>query len=121
MITYRTIPIRDAVILTVDGEIDAQASQDLLRSIVQDAKVAGHHLLIDLRGTARPSALAYSEVHALVLGLVEHPSAFAGRIALLTDYDRLEKAQFFEAAAGHHGFEVRAFYDAAAAVSWLKL
>ena len=120
MTRYRTIPIRDVIVISVDGRLDLEASKELLLDVAKDTELSGRHLLLDIRGTE--STHDYREIFQLVQVLLEHPTAFTGRIALLTDYgDRFEKAQFFQAAATDNGFRVRAFFEPEPAVAWLQL
>lgn len=119
MASYHTVPINDVTEMTVEGDLDLEASREILLDVVRDAGLAGHHLLVDLRGAT--SALSFRDVYQLVQVLVEHPAAFSGRLALLDTYDKsLEKAQFFQSSASERGFQVRAFVDEDAAVAWLE-
>ena len=102
---YKIVPVNGFTRTTVEGALDVGSSAAMLRQVAADARVRGHHLLLDLRD-AEASGLSYSDVYRLVRMLSEHPRAFHNRIALLDTF--------------REGFEVRAFLDEAAAVLWLE-
>ena len=117
---YKIVPVNGFTRTTVEGALDVGSSAAMLRQVAADARVRGHHLLLDLRD-AEASGLSYSDVYRLVGMLAGHPHALLNRIALLDTFrPGFEKVQFFQASATDQGFEVRAFLDEAAAVRWLS-
>ena len=121
MSAIRVIRARDFIETTVDGALDFARSRQVLLDIACANAREQLDLLIDLR-RADGQRLSYAEVYRLLPVLQERPEAFAGKIALLDDYDNegFAKVQFFEASAGLHGFQVRTFTDYEPAMRWLQ-
>jgi hypothetical protein len=117
-VDLRVIHARDFIRTTVAGEFHLEESKRLLLELAEANAEAHYNLLVDIRDME--SDLSYPDVYELAKVLADHAESFQGKTALLDVYDgRFEMTQFFQAAAEHLGFAVKAFIDFEAAVTWI--
>lgn len=121
MPAIRIVHAHDFIETTVDGTLDLAQSRRLFLAIACANAEEQLDLLIDIR-SADNKRMSYREIYLLLPALEERREAFAGKIALLDEYDNdgFAKAQFFGAAATLHGFQVRTFIDYEPAMRWLQ-
>ena len=114
---FETAPAAGVAAVTVDGGLSMDSVREALLRLAHPTAPPPHRVLLDFR-PARGS-LSSRDVFQLVRVLTDHPEAFGGRIALLDNYKRYDKAEFFCAAAAELGFEFQAFLTPQDATNWL--
>jgi hypothetical protein len=116
---FETAPAAGVAAVTVDGGLSMDSVREALLRLAHPTAPPPDRVLLDFR-PARGS-LSSRDVFQLVRVLTDHPKAFGGRIALLDNYKRYDKAEFFCASAAELGFEFQAFLDPQDAADWLQM
>lgn len=116
----RVIPAQEFLRADVHGRLDLPASKLLLEQLA--AACAGspeRHVLIDVRDISA-AQLSSVDLFELVQALRGRGLGLLNRIAVLRRVrDGFDRARFFEMLAADRGFQVSAFEDFEAALTWL--
>ncbi|MGH9939704.1 MAG: hypothetical protein ACREAM_25975 [Blastocatellia bacterium] len=118
-LNIRVIKSQDFLKATPTGELDLEASKQVLTKIASENSAPGQYdILIDARQTT--GNLSFTDITELVDVMVEHRDSFRSQLAILARPEStLEVARFMELYAGNRGFNVAAFKDFEEAINWL--
>jgi len=118
-LNVRVIHSQDFLKATPSGELDLEASKQLLLDLAMKNSASGQYdILVDARQAT--SNLSLTDVAELVDVMVEHRDSFRSQLAILTRPEStLELTKFMELYAGNRGFQVAAFKDFEEAMNWL--
>ncbi len=116
----RVIPAHEFLRADVSGHLDLPASKLLLEQLAAaSAGSPDRHILIDVRGISA-AQLSSVDLFELVQALRRVGLGLLNRIAVLRRArDGFDRARFFEMLAAERGFQVGAFEDFEAALTWL--
>ena len=115
----RVIPIREFMKTNITGEIDLQASRDMLARLMEACKRENMtRILLDTREATSHATM--TDVWTLAKDLGSLGLSFENRVAILNQpKDDFDRAAFLELVAGNRGFHVRAFREFEDAFTWL--
>jgi DNA-binding response OmpR family regulator len=110
----------DFIKSTPTGDLDMNASKEGFAQIAATGTdLQDYTVLIDLRDVK--SRLLKTDINELASELVEYGKTFRRKTAVLARADEdFDQATFFEDAAQHHGFRVKAFTVFEDAIIWLS-
>ena len=115
----RIIHAHDFVSATPNGQLNLEASEQLMRDVVGLSQpLQEFDILVDTRGAA--STLSATDLWFLADRMVNYPKTFAGRIAILCPTGRFDHASFFSLCAGNKGMDMQAFTSYEEAMKWLN-
>ena len=116
----RIIPAAEFLQITIDGAIDIDSSEQILRQIAASCREHNqHHVLID--GSRIPEgSLSVIDVYQLGSGLQAFGFGPSHRIAILYHPGREERAKFLELVATNRGASLRVFENIENARAWLS-
>src|SRR5690242_13108593 len=115
----RVIPIREFMKTDLTGEIDLNASRELLRELMAACKRENMtRILIDSREASSHSTML--DVWTLARDLGSLGVTHENRVAVLNrPKDGFDRAAFLELCAGNRGYHMRAFREFEPAFIWL--
>ena len=115
----RVIPIRDFLKTDITGELDVNATRDMLSKIMAACRREKMtRILIDCREASTHSTV--TEVWTLARDLGALGVTHDNRVAVLNrPKDGFDRAAFLELCATNRGYHFRAFRDFEAAFAWL--
>jgi len=118
-LNVRVIRSQDFLKATPSGELDLEASKQLLLALAMKNSASDQYdILVDARHAT--SRLSLTDVAELVDVMIENRDSFRSQLAILTRPEStLEIAKFMELYAGNRGFQVAAFKDFEEAINWL--
>jgi len=101
------------------GELDLEASEELLAAIVKaSANLDDYEILVDTRQAE--GTLSASDLWFLAQRLVSHRKTFSRKMAVLCPEERFDRARFFALCGENQGFNIRAFVSYEEAMDWLN-
>jgi hypothetical protein len=115
----RVIPVREFLKTRITGEIDLNASRDMLGELMSACKRENMtRILIDTREAISHSTV--TDVWTLARDLGSLGVTHENRVAVLNQpKDEFDRAAFLELCAGNRGYHIRAFREFEAAFAWL--
>ena len=115
----RVIPVREFMKTQISGEVDLNASRNMLCELMAFAKREQmSRLLIDCREASSGSSVL--DLWTLAKDLGSLGLSPQHRVALLNrPKDEFDRGAFLELCAGNRGFQIKAFREFEAAVAWL--
>ena len=115
----RVIPIREFMKSDLTGEIDLNASRELLRELMAACKREKMtRILIDSREASSHSTML--DVWTLARDLGSLGVTHENRVAVLNrPKDNFDRAAFLELCASNRGYHLRAFREFEVAFAWL--
>ena len=115
----RVIPIREFMKSDLTGEIDLNASRELLRELMAACKRENMtRILIDSREASSHSTML--DVWTLARDLGSLGVTHENRVAVLNrPKDNFDRAAFLELCASNRGYHLRAFREFEVAFGWL--
>lgn len=115
----RVIPIREFMKTNITGEIDLNASREMLSQLMEECKRENmSRILIDSREASSHSTML--DVWTLARDLGSLGVSHENRVAVLNrPKDNFDRAAFLELCATNRGYQVKAFREFEQAFAWL--
>ena len=115
----RVIPIREFMKTDITGEVDVNATRDMLSQLMAACKRENMtRILIDVREASSHSSVL--EVWTLAKDLGSLGVTHENRVAVLNrPKDHFDRGAFLELCATNRGYQLRAFREFEAAFAWL--
>jgi hypothetical protein len=106
--SIRIIRAKDFIHATPRGEVKLGKSEEMLERIVSATRdLDQFQILIDVRRAT--GKLTPQELWVLAQRLQKYRTTFSQRTAVLTPFERKERAEFFALCAGSSGFNIQVF------------
>ena len=104
----KIIRAKDFIHATARGEVKLGTSEEILEKIVAATKdLDQFQILIDVRRST--GRLTPQELWSLAQKLQKYRTTFSQRTAVLTPFEKKERADFFALCAGSSGFNIQVF------------